>query len=119
MCRWLLDSMNGAMRVLESGGTMPWLHEGTPYTKVIDLDGVTTEFIRCRDPTDSGIVVKITRTATTALAGSRQPDDRSLHRHSLPGSLDQQRARRAGRAAERVDHRAHWHVRHVEAVYAQ
>jgi uncharacterized repeat protein (TIGR04076 family) len=62
MCEWLLDSMNGAMRVLEYGGTMPWLYEGTPYKKVIDPDGVTTEFIRCPDPTDSGVVVKITRT---------------------------------------------------------
>jgi uncharacterized repeat protein (TIGR04076 family) len=62
MCEWLLDSMNGAMRVLEYGGTMPWLYEGTPYQKVIDPDGVTTEFIRCPDPTASGVVAKITRT---------------------------------------------------------
>ena len=62
LCPWLLDSMNGAIRVLEYGGTMPWLYEGTPYKKVIDPDGVTTEFIRCPDPTASGVVVKITRT---------------------------------------------------------
>jgi uncharacterized repeat protein (TIGR04076 family) len=62
MCEWLLDSMNSAIRVLEFGGTMPWLYEGTPYKKVIDPDGVTTEFIRCPDPTDAGVVVKITRT---------------------------------------------------------
>ena len=62
MCEWLLDSTSGAIRVLQYGGTMPWLYEGTPYKKVIDPDGVTTEFIRCPDPTDSGVVVKITRT---------------------------------------------------------
>jgi uncharacterized repeat protein (TIGR04076 family) len=62
MCSWLLDSMNGAVRVLEYGGTMPWLYKGTPYEKVIDPEGITTEFIRCPDPTDSGVVVKITRT---------------------------------------------------------
>jgi len=62
MCPWLLDSMNSVVRVLEYGGTMPWLYEGTPYKKVIDPDGVTTEFIRCPDPTDAGVVVKITRT---------------------------------------------------------
>jgi uncharacterized repeat protein (TIGR04076 family) len=62
MCPWLLDSMNSAIRVLEYGGTMPWLYEGTAYKKVIDPDGVTTEFIRCPDPTDAGVVVKITRT---------------------------------------------------------
>jgi len=62
MCPWLLDSMNSAVRVLEYGGTMPWRYEGTPYKKVIDPEGVTTEFIRCPDPTDAGVVVKITRT---------------------------------------------------------
>lgn len=62
MCPWLLDSMNGAVRVLEYGGTLPWLYQGTPYQKVIDPEGVTTEFIRCPDPTASGVVAKITRT---------------------------------------------------------
>jgi uncharacterized repeat protein (TIGR04076 family) len=62
MCEWLLDSMNGAIRVLEFGGTLPWLYEDTPYKKVVDPDGVTTEFIRCPDPTASGVVAKITRT---------------------------------------------------------
>jgi hypothetical protein len=63
ICEWLLDSMNGAIRVLEFGGTMPWTYEGTPYQKVIDRNGVTTEYIRCPDPSKSGIVVKITRTS--------------------------------------------------------
>jgi len=62
ICPWLMDAMSGAIRVLEYGGTLPWLYEGTPYRKVIDPEGVTTEFIRCPDPTASGVVVKITRT---------------------------------------------------------
>ncbi len=62
MCPWLLDSMNGAIRVLEFGGTLRWRYEGTPYEKVIDPDGITTEFIRCPDPTADGVVAKITRT---------------------------------------------------------
>ncbi len=62
MCEWLLDSMNRAIRVLEFGGTLPWLYEDTPYKKVVDPEGVTTEFIRCPDPTTSGVVAKITRT---------------------------------------------------------
>ena len=62
MCPWLLDSLNGVIRVLEYGGTLPWFYAGTPYQKVIDPEGVTTEFIRCPDPTDSGVVAKITRT---------------------------------------------------------
>jgi len=55
--------MSTSLRVLQYGGTMPWLYEGTPYQKVIDPDGVTTEFIRCPDPT-SQLVAKITRTRT-------------------------------------------------------
>jgi uncharacterized repeat protein (TIGR04076 family) len=63
MCPWLLDSLTGMIRALENGGELRWKYRGTPYEKVIDLEGVTTEFVRCPDPTASGIVVKITRTA--------------------------------------------------------
>ena len=63
MCPWMVDNMTGMIRVLENGGTLPWKYSGTPYEKMIDPDGVTTEFVRCPDPTASGIVIKITRTA--------------------------------------------------------
>jgi len=63
LCPWLVDSLTGFLRVLENGGTLPWRYAGTRYEKAIDSDGVTTEYVRCPDPTDSGIVVKITRTA--------------------------------------------------------
>ena len=63
LCPWLVDSLTGVIRALENGGTLPWKYKGTPYEKVIDPDGVTTEFVRCLDPTASGIVVKVTRTA--------------------------------------------------------
>jgi len=62
MCPWLVDSMNSMIRVLEYGGTLPWRYIGTPYQKENDPDGVTTEFVRCPDPSAAGIVVKITRT---------------------------------------------------------
>ena len=62
LCPWLADSMSGMMRVLEHGGTLGWRYIGTPYEKVIDPDGVTTEFVRCPDPT-APLVIKITRTA--------------------------------------------------------
>ena len=62
LCPWLLDSMHSVIHVLRFGGTLPWDYEGTPYEKEIDPDGVTTEFVRCIDPTDSGIVVKVIRT---------------------------------------------------------
>jgi len=63
LCGWLRDSMSGALRAMEWGATLPWTYKGTPYEKVLDPDGVTTEFIRCPDPTSAGIVVKITRRA--------------------------------------------------------
>ena len=62
LCPWLLDSMNGFIRALQYGGTLQWTYKGTPYEKVIDPGGITTEFIRCPDPTASGIVVKLIRT---------------------------------------------------------
>jgi uncharacterized repeat protein (TIGR04076 family) len=61
MCPWLLDSLMGMVRALENGGTLPWSYRGTRYEKALDPDGVTTEFVRCPDPTAS-VVVKITRT---------------------------------------------------------
>ena len=62
MCPWLLDSLMGMVRALENGGTLPWSYRGTRYEKVVDPDRVTTEFVRCPDPTAS-VVIKITRTA--------------------------------------------------------
>jgi uncharacterized repeat protein (TIGR04076 family) len=62
LCPWLLDSMHSVIHVLRFGGTLPWTYEGTPYEKVIDQEGVTTEYIRCIDPTASGIVAKVIRT---------------------------------------------------------
>lgn len=61
MCPWLLDSLNGFIRVLEYGGRLGWSYNGTPYEKIINKNGVTTEFVRCPDPTNSGIVIKITK----------------------------------------------------------
>jgi len=62
LCPWLLDSINSMIRVLQFGGELPWTYEGTPYEKVIDQDGITTEFVRCPDPTAAGLIVKITKT---------------------------------------------------------
>lgn len=61
LCPWLRASMNELVRMLEMGVTLPWMYENTPYQKVIDPNGVTTEFVRCPDPT-SNLVAKITRT---------------------------------------------------------
>ena len=61
LCPWLLASMHDAIILLQKGVTLPWKYENTPYEKVIDPKGVTTEFIRCPDPT-SNLVAKIIRT---------------------------------------------------------
>ena len=62
ICPWLLDSINGMIRVLQFGGTLPWTYRGTEYEKEIENNGMTTEYVRCPDPTNAGIVAKITRT---------------------------------------------------------
>jgi uncharacterized repeat protein (TIGR04076 family) len=65
ICPWLWQSMNDFVKVLAHGATLSWKYEGTPYEKVIDPDGVTTEYIRCPDPT-ADLVAKITRTKVDA-----------------------------------------------------
>lgn len=61
ICPWLLASMHDFIRVLELGATLPWKYQGTPYEKVIDPNGITTEYVRCPDPT-ANFVARITRT---------------------------------------------------------
>ena len=62
ICPWLQSSLHDFLILLAQGATLPWKYEGTPYEKVIDPEGVTTEFVRCPDPT-SNLVAKITRTS--------------------------------------------------------
>jgi len=66
ICPWLLDSINGMVRVLQFGGTLPWKYKNTDFEKTIEKDGVTTEFVRCPDPTEAGVVAKITRRELTS-----------------------------------------------------
>ena len=61
LCPWLRGSLNDFVRALEQGVTLSWKYENTPYEKVIDQDGLTTEYVRCPDPT-ANLVVKIIRT---------------------------------------------------------
>src|SRR5512137_2327962 len=61
ICPWLRASLDPFIIALKAGGTLPWDYEGTPYQKVIDPDGITTEYVRCPDPT-SNLVAKIIRT---------------------------------------------------------
>ena len=62
ICPWLMASMWDFIRLLQNGVTLGWKYEGTPYEKVIDPDGITTEYVRCPDPT-ANLVAKIIRTA--------------------------------------------------------
>ncbi|MFC2160731.1 hypothetical protein ACFLRX_03665 [Acidobacteriota bacterium] len=61
ICGFLHDSMNSFIKTLQWGGIFPWRYSSTPYEKKLDENGITTEFIRCPDPTESGVVAKITR----------------------------------------------------------
>ena len=61
ICPWFLSSMHDALILLQRGVTLSWKYEDTPYEKEIDPDGVTTEYIRCPDPT-ANLVAKIIRT---------------------------------------------------------
>jgi uncharacterized repeat protein (TIGR04076 family) len=61
ICSWLRGSMHDFITCLDQGVTLSWKYEGTPYEKVIDPDGITTEYVRCPDPT-ANLVAKITRT---------------------------------------------------------
>ena len=61
ICPWLLSSMHDFIRLLENDVTLSWQYEGTPYEKIINKEGITTEYIRCPDPT-SNLVAKLTRT---------------------------------------------------------
>jgi hypothetical protein len=67
ICHWLLDSLKGVLQALAAGEILKWDYKDTPYEKVIDPEGVTTEYVRCIDPTASGIVVKVIRTKVKEL----------------------------------------------------
>jgi uncharacterized repeat protein (TIGR04076 family) len=65
MCTWLIESASHMIKVLRHDGRLEWSYKGTPYEKILDKDGVTTEFVRCPDPTTAGVVLKITATKRT------------------------------------------------------
>jgi len=62
VCPWLMGCINSMIRVLQFGGALPCKYQDSENEKVIDQDGITTEFIRCPDPTDVDVVAKITQT---------------------------------------------------------
>ena len=61
LCPWLRTSLHDFLRLMENDVTLTWKYEGTPYEKIINENGVTTEYVRCPDPT-SKLVARITRT---------------------------------------------------------
>jgi hypothetical protein len=50
------------IKVLRYEGRLGWGCKGTPYEKLINKDGVSTEFVWCPDPTSACVVLKITAT---------------------------------------------------------
>ena len=61
ICPWLLASMHDFISLLQHDVTLSWKYEGTPYEKILNENGITTEYVRCPDPTGD-LVAKITRT---------------------------------------------------------
>ena len=61
ICPWLLSSMHDFIQLLQNDVTLRWTYEGTPYEKTINKDGITTEYVKCPDPT-ANLVAKIIRT---------------------------------------------------------
>ena len=61
LCPWLRSSLHDFIRLMENDVTLTWKYEGTPYEKVLNENGITTEYVRCPDPT-SDLVAKIIRT---------------------------------------------------------
>jgi uncharacterized repeat protein (TIGR04076 family) len=61
ICPWLLASMHDFIRLLQHDVTLSWKYEGTPYEKILNENGISTEYVRCPDPTGD-LVAKITRT---------------------------------------------------------
>ena len=62
MCTWMIESAIPMIKVLRHDGQLGWSYEGTAYEKIINKDGVTTEFVRCPDPNTAGVVLKIIAT---------------------------------------------------------
>ena len=61
LCALLRASMMPLILCMEFGAVLPWRYKGTPYEKVVNPYGVTTEYVRCPDPT-SDLVTKIVQT---------------------------------------------------------
>lgn len=51
ICPWLLLSMHDFIKLMQNDVTLCWKYAGTPYEKVINKYGITTEFVKCPDPT--------------------------------------------------------------------
>ncbi len=62
ICPYLKGSLSVFIEQLADGQTLSWTYAGTPYEKVINKDGITTEYVRCPDPSDKYVVAKIIRT---------------------------------------------------------
>ena len=65
LCPWLFYSASHMIQVLMHDGRLGWSYKNTLYEKIINKDGIATEFVGCPDPTSSGIVLKITATKHT------------------------------------------------------
>lgn len=74
LCPWLRDSANTMLRILSRGGRLGWSYKNTPYEKILK-ESLTTEYVRCPDPTKSGLVMKITRTKIPSKKDEKTKDE--------------------------------------------
>ena len=61
LCQWLVNDIHQIYQIMRYGGKMLWTYENTEFEKVFNEKGKTTEYIRCIDPTNSGIVIEIAK----------------------------------------------------------
>jgi hypothetical protein len=55
----MIHDIHQVYQILRFGGSLGWDYKDTEFEKVFNKNGVTTEYIRCMDPTDSGIVIEL------------------------------------------------------------
>ena len=65
LCPWLIQDIHQVYQIIRFGGKLGWDYKNTEFEKVFNKKGVTTEYLRCIDPTNSGIVIELSKNETT------------------------------------------------------
>jgi hypothetical protein len=65
LCPYIRGGTIEFIQQLEAGATLPWRYLGTPYKKVIDQEGISTEYVRYPDPSENNTAVMLAKTITS------------------------------------------------------